>query len=187
MGNNVTEAIKVYRTAQANVENCQSKIIELQKKYDSLQESLPELSRTIENTERAKTSALDAFALNSDEKNGDRLKRARVACEDAIRQRGETQELLEASERGLKVRQAELIRLNEAMSLARRQVWESIADEIQKSISPETIEAIQKLIICRTQTGGTRQYVLNTLLPQLNPGEYQEIRDGLMEQYDIVD
>ncbi len=187
MSNNVETTLQKYRLTKENVEVCQKSIIELQKKCDALQESLPELSRAIENTGRAKTTALDAFALNSDEKNADRLKRARVACEDAIRQRGETQEILEASERGLKVRQTELIRLNEAMSLARRQVWESIADEIQKSISPETIEAIQKLIICRTQTGGTRQYVLNTLLPQLNPGEYQEIRDGLMEQYDIVD
>ncbi|MCF6154872.1 MAG: hypothetical protein E3K36_06385 [Candidatus Brocadia sp.] len=185
MSNAVIEVRRKYDDAKQNVEACQASILELQKKCDELQESLPELSRAIENAKRAKTSALDAFALNSNEKNCDRLKRVRLAHEDAIKQRGETQELLEASERGLKTRQAEFIRLNEAMSVARRQCWETVADEIQKKISTDMIMAIQELIICKTQTGGTRQHVLNTIFPQLNPGEYQSSRDTLMEQYNI--
>lgn len=183
----IEAARKKYLEAKQAVETCQATILELQRKADTLQESLPGLSREIENAERTKTAALDAFAVDSNEKNSDRLKRARAAYDQAVKQQIETNELIEATHRALKRQEAEIVRLNEQMSIAKRQCWEAVADEIQREISEDMITAIQKLIICRSQTGGTRLHVLNTLLPQLNPGEYQEIRDGLMEQYDIVD
>ncbi|TVM04050.1 MAG: hypothetical protein CV087_02340 [Candidatus Brocadia sp. WS118] len=183
----IEAAKKNFEVAKKAVEDCQRSIFDLQKKCDSLQESLPGLGREIENAERAKASALDDFVLLNNKESDSRLRQARASHEKAQKDVIETNELIGATHRGLKKQEAELIRLNEQMSVAKRLCWEAVADEIEKKISVDVIAVIQKLIICRTQTGGTRQHVLNMLIPQLNPGEYQSIRENLMEQYRFGD
>lgn len=185
--NEVAEAVKKFKAAQADIENCQQSIKQLQIKCDELQESLPSLTRSIESAEKAKVSALDNYALHGSRESENELKQSRSVYEHAVKQKADTNELIEATHRALKRQEQELIKLNNVADCARRDVWTAVADEIEKTIPAETIEAVQKLIICRTQTGGTRQHVLNTLLPQLNPGDYQGIRDELMEKFGLED
>src|SRR3990167_1130638 len=119
----VDEARQKFEVAKKAVSDCQSSIQTLQAKADQLQESLPNLSRAVEAAEKAKQVALDNFALHSNKESESELKRARTACEQAARQRIETNELIEATARALKKQEQELVRLNNLCELAKRQVW----------------------------------------------------------------
>jgi len=180
----IAEAQKKYLEAKKAAEDCQASILELQKKTDSLRESLPGLGREIENAERIKTSALDAFALSGDGKTADRLKRARMAYDEAIKWKSETQELLEACERAFGGQQAELIRLNEQALVTKRACWQAVADDLRSQIPAETIKAIQRLaLVSSTQLGGSYDFCLKSLCPQPGHEEGLATLQGFRERY----
>mgnify|MGYP001581424661 CR=1 FL=1 len=181
----VTEAKQKFLAAKKAVSDCQSSIQTLQAKVDQLQDSLPGLSRAVEDVEKAKTAALDAFALNSNKQAEAALKAARQAHEDAQKKLSETHELIEAVGRTLKRQEGEFTRLNNLCELSKRECWESIADEIRSRIPEGVISDIQRLVVSSMQCSRTKQFVLSELFPNLNPSEYQTRRDEMLEKYNI--
>lgn len=181
----VNEAKAKFEEAKKDVERCQHSIRELQAKCAELEESQPKLSQSVEEAEQAKVAALDCFALSSNKQTESALKAARQAHETAQRAYNEGNELAEATNRALKRQESELVRLNNACELAKRQCWESIADEIRSRIPEGVISDIQRLVVASMQCSRTKQFVLSELLPNLNPSEYQTRRDELIEKYDI--
>ena len=181
----VNEARAKFEAAKKAVASCQSSITELQRKSDSLQESLPGLSREIETAEKAKTAALDNFALYSNKESESELKRARAGYESAVRQRAEANELVEATNRTLKKMETEFVRLNNAREPAKRQVWKSVFDEIQASIPHEVFDKVRMLIVCGSQMGMTQQFVLDSLFKNPCPKDFQAVRNELCAKYNL--
>ncbi len=181
----VNEAVSKCRESQKAVVSCQSSIAELQRKSDTLQESLPGLSREIGNAEKAKTAALDNFAMTSNKATESALKAARQAHEAAQRAYSESNELVEATARALTKRQAELARLNTEAELSKRQYWESVFNEIQASIPHEVFNEVRMLVVCGSQIGRPRQFILDSLFPNIPTEEFQEIRNELCAKYDL--
>lgn len=181
------EAVKKnFELAKKAVDGCQHSIVDLQRKCDALQESLPGLCREIENVERAKTVALDAFALNGDEKTSKRLEMARAAFDQAVKQQIEIDELIGATHRALKRQEAELVRLNEKMSIAKRLCWAAVVEDLRLKISPDTIEMIQRFsLISSTQFGGSYDFCLRLLCPQPGHDEGIAILQEFREKYQI--
>ncbi|KXK29367.1 MAG: hypothetical protein UZ01_02261 [Candidatus Brocadia sinica] len=179
-------ARKKFEAAKKRVEDCQRAIIELQKKADSLQESLPGLSRLIEFTEKAKVQALDDHALLENRESESRLKQARLSHEKAQKDVIETSELVEATCRALKRQQAELIRLNEVCGQGKRAVWAAIADDLRLKIPAEMIEAIRQFaLVSFTQIGGSYDFCLKSIFPQPGHEEGIAILQGFREKYGI--
>lgn len=174
-----------FEAARKAVEDCQRAIAGLQTKRDTLGESLPGLSRAVEDAEKAKTAALDNFAMTSNKTTESALKAARQTHETAQRAYAEGNELAEATNRALTKQQAELTRLNNACELVKRQYWQAVFDEIKSAIPSEVFKNIQKLFVISNQTGQTRQFLLDTLFPNLSSGEHQEITSELCEKYNI--
>lgn len=184
---NVEEARKKFFEAKKAVASCQSSIAELQRKCDSLQESLPGLGRAVGDAEKVKTSALDAFALSGNKQAEQALKGARETYDNTRKKLSETQELTEATNRALKKHEQELVRLNNLCELSKRECWESVAGEIRSRIPEGVISDIQRLVVSSMQCSRTKQFVLSELFPNLNPSEYQTRRDELIEKYGIAD
>lgn len=182
---NVEEAKTDYLKVKKSLASCQSSIAELQRKCDTLEESLPGLTRAVEEAGKAKVSALDAFALNSNKTTEVTLKGAREAYDNTQKKLAETHELAEATHRALTKQQAELTRVNNACELAKRECWESIAGEIRSRIPEGVISDIQHLVVASMQCSKTKQFVLSELFPNLNPSEYQTMRDELSTKYSI--
>lgn len=181
----VNEAKSKYEAAKKAVVSCQSSITELQRKSDSLQESLPGLGRAVEDAERVKESALDAFALSSNKQTETALKAARQAHEAAQKAYSEGKELSEATNRALTKQQAELIRLNNACELVKRQYWQAVFDEIKSAISSEVFESVRRLQVIGSHCGQTRQWILDSLFPSPSGDDFQAIRSGLVGKYGI--
>lgn len=181
----VNETRNKFEVAKAAVENCKKSIQTLQAKTDQLQDSLPKLSGAVEDAEKAKTAALDAFALNSNKTSEQALKGARQAHEDAQKKLSETNELAAATHRALKKQEQEFVGLNNLCELSKRECWESIAGEIRSRIPEGVISDIQRLVVSSMQCSRTKQFVLNELFPNLNPSEYQAKRDELIVEYNI--
>ena len=181
----IAEAKSKFEAAKKVVEDCTKSIQTLQAKVDQLQDSLPGLTRAVEDVEKAKTAALDAFALNSNKQAEAALKAARQAHENAQKKLSETHELTEATNRALTKQQAELIRLNNACELAKRECWQAVGDEIKSAIPSEVFESIKKLQVIGSQCGQTRSWLLDSLFPNIPSGEFQTIRSELVEKYGI--
>ncbi|MBI2471361.1 MAG: hypothetical protein HYV59_08990 [Planctomycetes bacterium] len=181
----IEEARGKYEVTKRAVSACQTAIQQLQGKADALSESLPELGRAVEQAEKTKTAALDAFALKSDKMSEAELKRARAGYESAVRQQSETVELSEATERALKRQQAEISRLQASCDLARRQMLEAIATEIQTNIPPDTFVTVEKFLIARLQNGGIYDFHLKQLFPQPDTTRTREIAKELSTKYGI--
>lgn len=181
----VTEAKKNFEVAKAAAENCKRSISELQKKSDILEESLPSLTQQIENAEKAKTAALDNFALHSNKESESELRRARAGYELARKIHNETNELVEATNRALKRQESEFVRLNNASEMAKRECWQAVADEIKTAIPSEVFESIKELQVIGSQTGKTRQWLLDSLFPNIPTDEFQTIRNELCEKHKI--
>lgn len=182
---NVEGAKKKLLAAKESVNDCLKSIQELQAKTDQLQDSLPGLSREVENVGKIKQIALDNFALHSNKESESELKRARAGYESAVKQRAETNELIEACDRGLKKQESEFARLNNASEMAKRQCWQAVADEIKSAIPSEVFESIKKLQVIGSQCGQTRPWLLDRLFPNIPSGEFQTIRSELVEKYGI--
>lgn len=182
---NVEEARNKFFEAKKAVASCQSSIAELQRKCDTLQESLPGLTRAVEDAEKAKVAALDCFALSSNKQTESALKAARQAHEAAQKKLTETHELIEAVGRALKRQESELVRLNNLCELSNRECWQAIAEEIKNNIPAHIFEAIKTLLVAGVQCCMTRQFILDNLFPNIPSGEFQAIRGELCEKYNI--
>lgn len=179
----VAEARGKYEMAKKAAEGCQESIRQLQMKVDDFEGSLPGLNREIEPAERGKVSALDAFALNSNKQTESALKATRGAHEAALKAYSEGKELAEATNRALTKQQAELTRFNNAAELAKRACWQAIADEIKTAIPSEVFESVRRLQVIGSQTGQTRQWILDSLFPNIPPEDFQTIRNELVKKY----
>lgn len=180
----VNEARK-FEAAKKAAEVCQESIRQLQRKSDTLQESLPGLSRAVEEAGKAKVSALDAFALNSNKTTEQALKVARQANEAAQKAYSEKNELVEATARALKKMESELPKLHTQADLQKRACWQAIADEIKTAIPSEVFESVRRLQVIGSQTGQTRQWILDQLFPNPSSGEHQEITSELCGKHNI--
>lgn len=181
----VNEAKGKFEAAKKMVERCTKSIQTLQAKADQLQDSLPNLSRAVEAAEKEKQVALDNFAMTSNKQTESSLRIARTACEQAARQRIETNELIEATSRGIKKTESDLQRLNAEAELTKRKCWESVFNEVKEGIPKNIFGDIKTLFVAGGQCCMTRQFILDSLLPNLNPSEYQAIRDDLTNKYNI--
>lgn len=181
----VNEAKSKFKTAQKAVLDCQSNSQTLQAKADQLQDSLPNLSRAVEAAEKEKQVALDNFAMTSNKQTESFLRIARTACEQAARQRIETNELIEATDRSLKKMESEVVRLNNASEMAKRQVWEAISESYESKIKDEVKGYVSIITIIGSQIGRPRQYVLDCLFKNPTHDDVQEIQRNLREEYNI--
>ena len=181
----VDELKAKFEASKKAVSDCQTSIAELQRKSDTLQESLPGLSREIENAEKAKTVALDAFALSSNKQTEAALKAARQAHEDAQKTLSESHELVEAINRTLTKQQMDLTRLNNIYDLAKRECWQSVFDEIRETIPGGVVDTARYLFVCGAQTGQTRQWILDSLFQNPSSEEFQEVRKQITKKYGI--
>ena len=137
---------------------------------------MPGLSREVENAEREKTAALDAFALKADKQTESSLRIARTACEQAAKQRAETNELAAATERALKKMESEFVRPNNANELAKRRMWETISSECEKKITDSVKDTVRTLVAIGCQIGRPRQFVLDACFPNPSSGDVQTIQ-----------
>lgn len=182
---NVEEAKTDYLKVKKSLASCHTSIAELQRKCDTLQESLPGLGLEIENSVKAKTAALDAFALNSNKTTEQALKGARQAHEDAQKKLSETNELIEAAHRALKKQEAELIKLNNAVDLARRECWQVFFDEVREGIPKNIFGDIKSLFVAGVQCCKSRQFILDNLFPNIPTEEFQKIRNELCVKFGL--
>lgn len=181
----VNEARGKFEEAKKAVDDCTSSIQTLQAKADQLQDSLPGLSRAVETAEKAKTAALDSFALSSNRQTEQALKTAKAGYEDTQKKLSETHELIEATHRALKKQESEFVRLNNASDLSKRQCWQAIAEEIRNNIPAHIFEAVKNLLVAGVQCCMTRQFILDSLFPNVPTDEFQRIRSELCEKYNI--
>lgn len=181
----IEEARKKFFEAKTRIEDCQRAIAGLQNKHDTLEASLPELTQQIENAERVKQTALDSYVLHDDKPSESELRKARTAYEQAVKQQSETNELIESVVRTLKRQESELIKLNNAVDLARRECWQAVADEIKSAIPKHLFGDMKTLFVAGVQCCMTRQFLLDTLFPNLSSGEHQEIFAQLSKKYEI--
>lgn len=181
----VTEAKSKYEMAKKDVERCQHSIRELQRKCDDLQESLPGLSREIENAEKAKTAALDNFAMTSNKTTESALKAARQNCDDASKKLAETNELVEATNRALKKMESEFVTLQAQKDSLRHQVWNSLFEQRAAEI-PESVRAtVKELVAIGLQCSMGLNFILPKIFPLPTNSEIQEIYKDQTIKYDI--
>lgn len=174
----IEETRQKYLEAKTDVENCQRSILDLQ-------ERLPEISREIEQAEKSKRDALDAFCLKGDKITENSLKQARAGYDAAIKQRAETFELIEASERTLKKQEGELVRLHSECDLLKRECWLAVFDEIKSAIPSEVFESVRRLQVIGSQCGQTRQWILDSLFVNPASMEHQGLCAELAKKYRI--
>jgi predicted nucleic acid-binding Zn-ribbon protein len=181
----IETARKEFEEIKKAVKDFQRTIAGLQNKHATLEASLPELTQQIENAEKMKQAAIDSYALNGDEKSESKLKQARVAYEQAVKQRAEISELVEGVERSLKRQEACLQRQNITLDLVKRQHWQAVFDEIKSAIPSEVFKAVKQLQVVGAQCGQTRQWIVDSLFPNLPTEDYQEIRNEICEKYKL--
>ncbi|HHT9136447.1 MAG TPA: hypothetical protein ACFYEK_04290 [Candidatus Wunengus sp. YC60] len=181
----IEELRQRYVEAKKAVGNCTKAISDLQKKADDLQECLPEINREIELAEKLKFEALDSFALKGDRLTESELKKARVNYDEKLKTRAETNELIEATGRALKKKEAELVRLNAACDLLKRQCWQAVFDEIKSAIPSEVFESVRRLQVIGSQCGQTRQWILDSLFVNPASMEHQGLCAELVKKYQI--
>jgi len=181
----VNEAKAKYLEAKKAVASCQGSIAELTGKVVSLEESLPGLTRAVEEAGKAKVSALDAFALNTNKTTEVTLKGAREAYDNTQKKLAETHELAEATHRALKKMESEFVRLNNASEMAKRQVWEAISESYESKITDEDKEYVAIITTIGSQLGRPRQYVLDYLFKYPTHDDVLEIQRNLREEYNI--
>ncbi|NUQ57698.1 MAG: hypothetical protein HUT38_04425 [Candidatus Paceibacter sp.] len=182
---NIETARKKFEVAKKRVEDCQKAIFELQNRYDSLTESIPHLRRAIEALEKRETEAFDNYVLGQiTEKE---LKTVQADCQKIQAKEIEANKMIEALGRGIKKTESDLVKLNTECNTAKRAIWESISNELRESIPVTVFEQISKLVVCGAQCGQTRQWILDSLFPNLPSERFQEIRRELLEQYKFED
>lgn len=181
----VNESKAKFEAARKAVSDCQSSIQTLQAKTDQLQDSLPNLSRVVEAAEKGKQVALDSYALHGDKQSESELRKARTAAEQAVKQRAEINELVEATARALKKQEQEFVRLNNLCELTKRECWQVIANEIKSAIPSEVFEFIKELQVIGSHCGQTRQWILDSLFQNPSSGEHQEIFGQLSKEQGI--
>lgn len=181
----VNEARAKFEAAKKDVERCQGSTTELQRKCDTLEESLPGLTRAVEEAGKAKVSALDAFALNSNKESESELRRARAGHELAQKTNNESNELVEATHRALKRQESELVRLNNVCELVKRQVWEAISESYESKITEEVREYIAIITTIGSQIGRSRQFILDCLFSNPTHDDVQEIQRNLRKEYGV--
>lgn len=179
----IAEAKTKYFEAKAAVDDCTKLLSDLTKRYDDLQESLPQLKDKVEIAEKSETAAYDSHVL--EKISVKELEKIKTECQTDKNRYAESSKMLESLGRGIKKTENDLQRLNAEAELSKRQCWESIASEIRSKIPEGVTSDIQHLIVAGTQCSKTKQFILNELLPNLNPSEYQAIRDELIEKYNI--
>lgn len=184
--NEVAEAAKKkYLEAKQAVEDCQKLIAELTKKYDLLQEETTLLAGKVDGLEKDETEAYDNFVIRKiTEKEFEKIKNE---CQALKNKHVENQRMLEALHRGIKRVESDFIKLNNSCDIIKRDFWKAVAESIRREIPVDVIENIQTLFVCGSQCGQTRQFILDSLFPNLSTGEFQGTRSRIMEKFEITD
>lgn len=185
MRNSIELAVQKYKSAQADVEMLLIKQRELTKRFDDTQESLPILQRNIEEKRAERQRMLDGYVLGEIEQS--LFKKADEALLKAENDYKTAQEICEALQRQIKIIETNLPRKHSEVDLLKRQIWEAIAEEIKASIPQEISTLVGQLIICGTQTGKTRAWILDQLFPSLPSEKFQEIYKEIVTEYEIID
>lgn len=181
----VNEARAKFEAARKAAASCQTSIAELQRKSDTLQESLPGLNREVENAEKAKTAALDNFAMTSNKTTESALKAARGAHEAAQKAYSESNELVDATSRALKKRESEFLTLQKQMDSLRHQMWNSLFEQRAAEI-PESVRTIvNELIAIGLQCSMGRDFILPKVFPLPTNSEIQKIYKEQTKKYSI--
>lgn len=179
----VSEAKLKHEVAKAAVVALQKKQADLIARVDTLRESLPGFQQRIAEARQRRQVALDAFILGEGEKS--LFEKANLALEKMEKENGTEREVMEAAERGVKSLESELPKLHTQAEFTHRMFWQAIADEIKTAIPSEVFKNIQKLFVIGSQTGQTRQWILDSLFPNIPPAEFQTIRNELVKKYAI--
>lgn len=179
----IAEARQKYLSARATVSDCQKLLSDLTKRYDDLQESLPQLKDRVEVAEKNETTAYDSHVLGKI--SAKELDKVKSECQTVKNQYRESSKMLESLGRGIKKTETDLQRLNTESDLARRQGWQAVTNEIKGSIPSHIFEAVKTLLVVGVQCCMTRQFILDSLFPNIPSGEFQTIRNELCEKYNI--
>ncbi len=179
----VNEARGKFEEAKAGVESLQTRQVEITRKLDDLRENLPLFQRRIADARTERAKIFDAMILN--EASRDDLKRCDKTLEQAEREYSESQEIYDALVRGVKNCETELPKLHTQADLKKRACWQAVGDEIKSAIPSEVFESIKKLQVVGSQCGQTRSWLLDSLFPNIPSGEFQTIRNELVEKYKI--
>ncbi|MBI5677733.1 MAG: hypothetical protein HZC52_04420 [Planctomycetes bacterium] len=180
---NVEEARKKVFEAKETVAESQKLLSDLTKRYDDLQESLPQLKNKGGIAEQNETTAYDSHVLGKI--SAKELEKVKTECQTVKNQYAESSKMLESLGRGIKKIESTLQRLNTEAELSKRQYWESIADEIKGSIPKHVFDAVKTLLVAGVQCCMTRQFILDSLFPNIPTEEFQEIRNELCGKYDL--
>lgn len=185
MGSNVTEAIKVYRTAQANVENLLQKQRELIKRLDDAREGLPKLERACESVRNERGKVADKFVLGECtelefQKAGEKLEKAEKSLADG-------RVIHDALTRQVKTLETDLPKRYTERDLLQRRCWEEISLQFESEITDEIKEIVKIILAVGFQLGRSYQFVLSSLFPNPSSGETQRIQAELREEYSLND
>ena len=183
----VIEAKGKFEEAKKAVASCQENIKELQRKSDSLQESLPGLSREVENAEKAKATALAVFALNSNKTTEQALKGARGAHEAAQKAYSESNELVEAISRALKKRESEFVTLQAQKDSLRHKMWNAIFEQKAAEIPESVRVTINELVTIGLQCSMGLNFILPKIFPLPTNSEIQGNYKELATKFGISD
>lgn len=179
----VTEEKAKFFEAKKAVENCTKLLSDLTKRNDDFQESLPQLKDRVEVAEKSETAAYDSHVL--EKISAKELEKVKTECQTVKNQYAECSKMLESLGRGLKKTENDLQRLNAEAELNKRQCWQAIAEEIKSAIPSEVFESVKQLQVVGSQTGQTRQWILDSLFPNPSSGERQEITSDLCGKHNI--
>ncbi len=179
----VNEAKSKFEAAKEMVEESQKLLSDLTKRYDDLQESLPQLKNKCGIVEQNETIAYDSHVLGKI--SAKELEKVKTECQTVKNQYAESSKMLESLGRGIKKIESNLQRLNAEAELAKRQVWEAISKSYESKITDEVREYIAIITTVGSQIGRSRQYVLDCLFRNPTHDDVQEIQKNLREEYSI--
>lgn len=181
----VNEARTKFEAAKKAVSDCQRLISGLTKKQDELLEEMSLLKNSVGRSETDETAAFDKFVLGKITQK--ELDLEKIECRKAKTRYEDSSKMLEGLSRGIKKTESDLQRLNAAAELTKRQCWESVFNEVKEGIPKNIFGDIKTLFLAGVQCCMTRQFLLDTLFPNLSSGEHQEIYKELTTKYGITD
>lgn len=179
----VNESKAKLKELKGHIDDLKKKQVELSSKLVNCREGLPVLQKEVCEARLNRQRFFDRVILN-EAKSSD-LEACTATLQEAEKRYADGQEMFDVLTRQIRIIEAGIPKaITEAESL-KRQVWETIGEEVKAEISRKTFESVEKWLSVKTQLGQPYEFALQYLFPRPDFGKVQEIQKDLSRKYEL--